>query len=123
QEQAILSTSNSLESGSDFQWRNTGEHHAFNPKTIHTLQWATRRGDYGLYRQYAQMANEERIGFLRNLLTFDKAIKKIPLEEVESVESIVKRFNTGAMSYCSLSQEAHETLAIAMNRIGGKSNS
>ena len=108
---------------SDFQWRSTGEHHAFNPKTIHTLQWATRKGDYGLYRQYAEMANEERIGFLRNLLTFKKDIKRIPLEEVESVDSIVKRFKTGAMSFGSLSKEAHETLAIAMNRIGGKSNS
>ncbi|WP_427138725.1 glutamate synthase large subunit [Psychrobacillus psychrodurans] len=122
-EQAVIASDKSLESGSDFQWRSTGEHHAFNPKTIHTLQWATRRGDYGLYRQYAEMANEERIGFLRNLFTFDKGIKSIPLEEVESVDNIVKRFKTGAMSYGSLSQEAHETLAIAMNRIGGKSNS
>ncbi|GGA26383.1 glutamate synthase large subunit [Psychrobacillus lasiicapitis] len=113
----------SLESGSDFQWRSTGEHHAFNPKTIHTLQWATRRGDYGLYRQYAEMANEERIGFLRNLLTFKKDATRIPLDQVESVDSIVKRFKTGAMSFGSLSKEAHETLAIAMNRIGGKSNS
>jgi glutamate synthase (NADPH/NADH) large chain len=121
--QAIESTLDSLESGSDFQWRSTGEHHAFNPKTIHTLQWATRKGDYGLYRLYAEMANEERIGFLRNLMTFKKDVKKIPLEEVESVDSIVKRFKTGAMSYGSLSQEAHETLAIAMNRLGGKSNS
>lgn len=121
--QAVASAVDSLDSGSDFQWRSNGEHHAFNPKTIHTLQWATRRGDYGLYRQYAEMANEERIGFLRNLLTFKKDIKRIPLEEVESVDSIVKRFKTGAMSYGSLSQEAHETLAIAMNRLGGKSNS
>ncbi len=120
---AIESTVDALDSGSDFQWRSTGEHHAFNPKTIHTLQWATRRGDYGLYRQYAEMANEERIGFLRNLLTFKKGTKKITLDEVESVDSIVKRFKTGAMSFGSLSQEAHETLAIAMNRLGGKSNS
>lgn len=120
---AVDSTGASLDSGSDFQWRSTGEHHAFNPKTIHTLQWATRKGDYGLYRQYAEMANEERIGFLRNLLTFKKDVKCIPLEEVESVDSIVKRFKTGAMSFGSLSKEAHETLAIAMNRLGGKSNS
>lgn len=120
---AVESTVDALDSGSDFQWRSTGEHHAFNPKTIHTLQWATRRGDYGLYRQYAEMANEERIGFLRNLLTFKKGTKKITLDEVESVDSIVKRFKTGAMSFGSLSQEAHETLAIAMNRLGGKSNS
>lgn len=122
-EHAVLSIKDSLDSGSDFQWRSTGEHHAFNPKTIHTLQWATRKADYGLYRQYAEMANEERIGFLRNLLTFKKESKRIPLEEVESVDSIAKRFKTGAMSYGSLSKEAHETLAIAMNRLGGKSNS
>ncbi|MFB5086756.1 glutamate synthase large subunit [Psychrobacillus sp. PGGUH221] len=121
--QAIDSTQVSLESGSDFQWRSTGEHHAFNPKTIHTLQWATRKGDYGLYRQYAEMANEERIGFLRNSFTFKPKNKRIRLDEVESVDSIVKRFKTGAMSFGSLSQEAHETLAIAMNRLGGKSNS
>lgn len=120
---AVDSAKDSLESGSDFQWRSTGEHHAFNPKTIHTLQWATRKGDYGLYRQFAEMANEERIGFLRNLLTFKKDSKRIPLDQVESVDSIVKRFKTGAMSFGSLSKEAHETLAIAMNRLGGKSNS
>ncbi|WPK10397.1 glutamate synthase large subunit [Lysinibacillus louembei] len=112
-----------LDSGSDFQWRANGEHHAFNPKTIHTLQWATRKNDYGLYRMYAEMANEERIGFLRNLFDFKKAEKRLPLEEVESVESIVKRFKSGAMSFGSLSKEAHETLAIAMNRLGARSNS
>lgn len=111
-----------LESGSDFQWRKTGEHHAFNPKTIHTLQWACRRGDYNLFKQYSEAANEERINFLRNLFTFRKT-NPIPIEEVESADTIVKRFKTGAMSFGSLSQEAHESLAIAMNRIGGKSNS
>ncbi|WP_099156868.1 glutamate synthase large subunit [Virgibacillus ndiopensis] len=111
-----------LDSGSDFQWRKTGEHHAFNPKTIHTLQWACRRGDYDLFKQYSKAANEERINFLRNLFTF-KETTPIAIEEVESVESIVKRFKTGAMSFGSLSKEAHESLAIAMNRIGGKSNS
>ncbi|MCP3740980.1 glutamate synthase large subunit [Rossellomorea sp. BNER] len=112
-----------LESGSDFQWRKTGEHHAFNPKTIHTLQWACRKGDYGLYKQYSHLANEERIGFLRNLFSFDETRQALPVEEVESVDSIVKRFKTGAMSFGSLSKEAHEALAIAMNRLGGKSNS
>ncbi len=112
-----------LDSGSDFQWRADGEHHAFNPKTIHTLQWATRKNDYGLYRMYAEMANEERIGFLRNLFEFQKANRKLELDEVESVDSIVKRFKSGAMSFGSLSQEAHETLAIAMNRLGARSNS
>ncbi|MGE7879313.1 glutamate synthase large subunit [Peribacillus muralis] len=113
----------SLESGSDFQWRKTGEHHAFNPKTIHTLQWACRKGDYQLFKQYSNLANEERLGFLRNLFSFDQNRQSISIDEVESVESIVTRFKTGAMSFGSLSQEAHETLAIAMNRLGGKSNS
>ncbi|WP_110926247.1 glutamate synthase large subunit [Bacillus massiliglaciei] len=112
-----------LDSGSDFQWRKTGEHHAFNPKTIHTLQWACRKGDYALYKQYSHAANEERIGFLRNLFSFDESRKPISIDEVESADSIVKRFKSGAMSFGSLSQEAHETLAIAMNRLGAKSNS
>lgn len=111
-----------LESGSQFQWRAHGEHHAFNPKTIHTLQWAARKNDIGLYRMFSEMANEERLGFLRNLFSF-KATKAIALEEVEPIESIVKRFKSGAMSFGSLSQEAHETLAIAMNRLGARSNS
>ncbi|AWE08462.1 glutamate synthase large subunit [Lysinibacillus sp. 2017] len=120
---AIASISAELQSGSDFQWRADGEHHAFNPKTIHTLQWATRKNDYGLYRMYAEMANEERIGFLRNLFEFKKAERRLPMEEIESVDSIVKRFKTGAMSFGSLSKEAHETLAIAMNKLGARSNS
>ncbi|QII49260.1 glutamate synthase large subunit [Bacillus paralicheniformis] len=115
--------SETLDSGSDFQWRKGGEHHAFNPKTIHTLQWACRKGDYSLFKQYSQAADEERIGFLRNLFSFDENRKPLPLEEVESAESIVRRFKTGAMSFGSLSKEAHEALAIAMNRLGGKSNS
>ena len=119
---ALKSKSELLESGSEFQWRADGEHHAFNPKTIHTLQTATRRNDYGLYRMYAEMANEERIGFLRNMFDF-KPTQSIPIEDVESVESIFKRFKSGAMSFGSISKEAHETLAIAMNRIGGRSNS
>lgn len=119
---AIDSGDKGLPPGSEYQWRANGEHHAFNPKTIHTLQWATRKNDFGLFHQYSEMANEERLGFLRNLLTFKKT-NSIPLEEVESAESIVKRFKTGAMSFGSISQEAHESLAIAMNRIGGKSNS
>lgn len=115
--------SNSLPSGSEYQWRANGEHHAFNPKTIHTLQWATRKNDIGLYHQYAEMANEERIGFLRNLLDFKLENPAVPLEEVESAESIVQRFKTGAMSFGSISKEAHEALAVAMNRLGGRSNS
>ncbi|MFC2947020.1 glutamate synthase large subunit [Virgibacillus sediminis] len=112
-----------LDSGSDFQWRKTGEHHAFNPTTIHKLQWACRRGDYDLFKEYSKAANEERLSFLRNLFSFRKKEQALPLEEVESADSIVKRFKTGAMSFGSLSQEAHEALAVAMNRIGGKSNS
>lgn len=112
-----------LESGSQYQWRANGEHHAFHPKTIHTLQWATRKNDIGLYRQYAEMANEERIGFLRNLFDIHSERKAVPLDEVEPVSRIVRRFKTGAMSFGSISKEAHETLAIAMNRLGGKSNS
>lgn len=111
-----------LDTGSDFQWRKTGEHHAFNPKTIHTLQWACRKNDYALFKEYSKAANEERLNFLRNLFSFDST-KSLPIEEVESVDSIVKRFKTGAMSFGSLSQEAHEALAIAMNRLGGRSNS
>ncbi|WP_409300613.1 glutamate synthase large subunit [Peribacillus sp. SCS-155] len=116
------SVDETLEPGSDFQWRKTGEHHAFNPKTIHTLQWASRKGDYQLYKQYSLMANEERIGFLRNLFEFNPS-SSVPIDEVEPVESIVRRFKSGAMSFGSLSKEAHETLAIAMNRLGAKSNS
>ncbi|GAA5415245.1 glutamate synthase [NADPH] large chain [Paraliobacillus ryukyuensis] len=112
----------SLEPGSDFQWRKTGEHHAFNPLTIHKLQWAARRGDYQLYKEFSQASDKERLGNLRHLFEF-KTTDSISIDEVESVDSIVTRFKTGAMSFGSLSQEAHEALAIAMNRLGGKSNS
>ncbi|MCQ6278628.1 glutamate synthase large subunit [Bacillus sp. EB600] len=116
-------TDKTLDSGSNFQWRSDGEHHAFNPGTIHTLQWACRNGDYELFKKYSNLANEERLGFLRNLFTFNGSRPSVPLDEVESVDSIVRRFKTGAMSFGSISKEAHETLAIAMNRLGGKSNS
>jgi len=122
-QQAYTSENNILETGSDFQWRKDGEHHAFNPTTIHMLQWATRNGDYELFKKYSDAANEERLGFLRNLLSFNQTRKPVPIEEVESVDSIVRRFKSGAMSFGSISQEAHEALAIAMNRLGGKSNS
>ncbi|UOQ47704.1 glutamate synthase large subunit [Gracilibacillus caseinilyticus] len=112
----------SLEPGSDFQWRKVGEHHAFNPTTIYTLQWACRRGDYSLFKKFSKAANDGNIGSLRHLFSF-KQSNAIPIEEVESIESIFKRFKTGAMSFGSISKEAHEALAIAMNRIGGKSNS
>lgn len=112
-----------LDSGSSMQWRKGGERHAYNPLTLHKLQWASRRNDYTLYKEYAEALNEEHIGFIRNLFDFKKNSSPIPIETVEPVESIVKRFKTGAMSFGSISAEAHETLAIAMNRIGGKSNS
>ncbi|WP_141433606.1 glutamate synthase large subunit [Bacillus sp. 03113] len=118
-----FSIDQTLDSGSEFQWRKDGEHHAFNPTTIHTLQWACRKNDYQLFKKYTDSANEERISFLRNLFSFNQSQKSISIDEVESIESIIKRFKTGAMSFGSISQEAHEALAIAMNRLGGKSNS
>ncbi|GGE15209.1 glutamate synthase [NADPH] large chain [Marinithermofilum abyssi] len=111
-----------LEPGSDFQWRRNGETHTFNPKTIHTLQQACRRGDYEQFKTYSRMVDEENLAYLRGLLDFEQR-EPVPIDEVEPVESIVRRFKTGAMSYGALSQEAHEALAIAMNRLGGKSNS
>ena len=103
--------------------RSQGEHHRYNPRTIHMLQCATREGDYEKFKQYTEMVNEEDTGYLRNLLEFVCSRESIPLEEVESEERIVTRFKTGAMSYGSISEEAHETLAVAMNRLHGKSNS
>jgi glutamate synthase (ferredoxin) len=112
-----------LEVGGEWQWRKDGEHHLFNPQTIHLLQKATRSGNYQIFQEYARLVNDQstRLGTLRGLLNF-KPGDPVPLEEVESVESICRRFKTGAMSYGSISQEAHEALAIAMNRIGGRSN-
>jgi len=114
-----------LDSGGDYQWRKDGEDHLFNPKTIHTLQMATRANDYQLYKKYSALVQGEyeEIRTLRSLLDFKFDQPPVPLEEVEPVESIFKRFKTGAMSFGSISKEAHESLAIAMNRIGGKSNS
>lgn len=112
-----------LDSGSEYQWRKNGEYHRYNPNTIHTLQWACRNGDYQLFKQYSKTTNEEKAGFLRNLFSFNKTRESVSIEEVESVDSIVRRFKSGAMSFGSLSKEAHEALAIAMNRLGGKSNS
>jgi glutamate synthase domain-containing protein 2/glutamate synthase domain-containing protein 1/glutamate synthase domain-containing protein 3 len=112
-----------LETGGMYQWRADGEHHLFNPESIHRLQKAVRTGSYATYKSYAKLIDEQSktLATLRGLLEFAPS-EPVPLEEVEPVESIVKRFKTGAMSYGSISQEAHETLAIAMNRIGGKSN-
>ncbi len=113
-----------LKSGGEYQWRDDGEYHLYNPQTIYLLQRACRENDYALYKEYSRLIYEQftQPATLRGLLDFRFASQPVPLEEVESVESICKRFKTGAMSYGSISQEAHETLAIAMNRIGGKSN-
>ena len=112
-----------LDAGGQYQWREDGEYHLFNPQTIHKLQAAVRTNNYKVFKEYSGLVNEQNrnLATLRGLLDFKK-VKPVPLESVESVESIMKRFKTGAMSYGSISQEAHETLAIAMNRIGGKSN-
>jgi glutamate synthase (ferredoxin) len=113
-----------LDSGGVYQWRSDGEFHLFNPETIHLLQKAVRTGSYEVYKQYAKKINDqsENLSTLRGLMKFRGTRVAVPLEEVEPIEAIMKRFKTGAMSYGSISQEAHETLAIAMNRIGGKSN-
>lgn len=114
----------SYESGSHYQWRNGGEQHMLNPETIVKLQQACKTGDYKLFKEFSKQlrgsafANQN----LRSMLTFTPQRLPVNIDEVESVESICHRFKTGAMSYGSLSQEAHECLAIAMNRIGGKSN-
>jgi glutamate synthase domain-containing protein 2/glutamate synthase domain-containing protein 1/glutamate synthase domain-containing protein 3 len=112
-----------LEAGGMYQWRAGGEHHLFNPESIHRLQKAVRTGSYATYQSYAKLIDEQSktLATLRGLLEFAPS-EPVPLQEVEPVESILRRFKSGAMSYGSISQEAHETLAIAMNRIGGKSN-
>jgi glutamate synthase (ferredoxin) len=113
-----------LEVGGYFQNLDDGEEHMYNPETVYMLQKACREGNYNLFNQYTEKITEEKIYTLRNLLDFDFNFKEaIPIEEVESVDSIVKKFKTGAMSYGSISKEAHECLAIAMNRLGGRSNS
>jgi glutamate synthase (ferredoxin) len=112
-----------LPSGGQYQWRSGGEAHLFTPESIHRLQKAVRTTNYAAFKDYSKIVNEQgkALCTLRSLLEF-KTSTAIPLEEVESLELIMKRFKTGAMSYGSISSEAHETLAIAMNRIGGKSN-
>lgn len=112
-----------LDSPGRHKARSGAEEHLYNPATIHMLQESTRRGDYDMFKQYTAMVDDEnKIRNLRGLMEFVYPKKAIPLEEVESVEQIVTRFKTGAMSYGSISKEAHETLAIAMNRLHGKSN-
>src|SRR4029079_18990010 len=112
-----------LDVGGQYQWRRRGEHHMYNPNTIAQLQDSVRKGNFRLFKEYTAAANDEsrRLCTIRGLLKF-KPGTPIPIEEVEPVASIVKRFKTGAMSLGSISREAHENLAIAMNRLGGKSN-
>jgi glutamate synthase (ferredoxin) len=107
-----------------YQYRKDGELHLFNPRTIHLLQKAARNNDYKTFKEYTRLIDDqsERLATLRGLMRLKYADQPIPIEEVEPVDEIVKRFKTGAMSYGSISKEAHEALAIAMNRIGGKSN-
>ncbi|SVB45070.1 uncharacterized protein METZ01_LOCUS197924, partial [marine metagenome] len=114
-----------LDVGGYYQWRREGEYHMFNPETIALLQMASRTGDFNKFREYTELIDnqEKDLATLRGLMGFKQVQDSIPIGEVEPAEEIVKRFATGAMSYGSISREAHETLAIAMNRIGGKSNS
>ncbi|MDZ7675611.1 MAG: glutamate synthase large subunit [Acidimicrobiales bacterium] len=111
--------------GGEYQWRREGEYHLFNPETVYKLQHATRTGKYELFKEYTDRVNEQSrtLATLRGLFEFKEGEREpIPIEEVEPASEIVKRFSTGAMSYGSIGEEAHSTLAIAMNRIGAKSN-
>ena len=113
-----------LNTGGEYQWRRDGSPHLFNPETVFRLQHATRTRRYDVFREYTQLVDDqaEQLMTLRGLFALSSARTPVPIDEVESVASIVKRFSTGAMSYGSISKEAHETLAIAMNRLGAKSN-
>jgi glutamate synthase domain-containing protein 2/glutamate synthase domain-containing protein 1/glutamate synthase domain-containing protein 3 len=113
-----------LDIGGQYQYRKEGEYHLFNPETVHKLQYAVRSNNYKVFKEYSKLVNDQsrRLCTLRGLFELKFAAQPIPIEEVEPVEEILKRFKSGAMSYGSISKEAHETLAIAMNRIGGKSN-
>jgi glutamate synthase (ferredoxin) len=113
-----------LDAGGQYQWRKDGEAHLFTPESIHKLQRAVRSDDYKVFKEYSKLIDDQsrRLCTLRGLFDIKFDRPPVPLDEVEPVESIMRRFKSGAMSYGSISQEAHETLAIAMNRIGGKSN-
>ena len=117
-----LTTDLTLDSVGAHKMRSQGEEHKYNPQTISLLQQATWTGSYDLFKEYTKKVDEENHGNLRGLMDFKYAKEPVPMEEVESVDEIVKHFKTGAMSYGSISQEAHETLAIAMNHLHGKSN-
>ncbi|HEV8186694.1 MAG TPA: glutamate synthase large subunit [Pyrinomonadaceae bacterium] len=111
-----------LESGGHYQYRKDGEPHLFNPFTVHKLQAACRTGSYATFKEYSELVNNKSLCTLRGLMKFRPTRLPVSIDEVEPAEAIVKRFKTGAMSYGSISKEAHESIAIAMNRIGGKSN-
>jgi glutamate synthase (ferredoxin) len=113
-----------LEVGGQYQWRRDGEHHLFNPETVHKLQLACRTNNYKTFKEYSRLVDDQsqRLCTLRGLFDLKLLPQPIPLDDVEPVDAIVQRFKTGAMSYGSISREAHEALAIAMNRVGGKSN-
>ncbi|MHB8439154.1 MAG: glutamate synthase central domain-containing protein, partial [Acidimicrobiales bacterium] len=113
-----------LEVGGEYQWRREGEYHLFNPKTVFKLQHATRAKRYDVFKEYTRLVDDQarQLATLRGLMQFATGQTPVPIDEVEPVSSVVRRFSTGAMSYGSISAEAHETLAIAMNRLGGKSN-
>ncbi len=127
-DRATLLAHRTLDQGGEYQWRREGEYHLFNPDTVFKLQHATRAGRYDIFKEYTKMVNDQsaRLATLRGLFRFKSADElgraSISIDEVEPVETILKRFSTGAMSYGSISAEAHENLAIAMNRIGAKSN-
>ncbi len=117
-----LNTDLTLDSVGAHKMRSQGEEHRYNPKTIHLLWQSAKCGDYRMFKEYTSLVDQESHGNLRGLLELKYADVPLPIEEVESVEDIVKRFKTGAMSYGSISKEAHETLAVAMNHLHGKSN-
>ena len=115
-----------LEVGGEYQWRREGEYHLFNPDTVFKLQHSTRTGQYSIFKEYSRLIDDqsEQMASLRGLMKFKTGVRPaVPIAEVEPAAEIVKRFSTGAMSYGSISAEAHETLAIAMNRLGARSNS
>ncbi|MFT4298661.1 MAG: glutamate synthase large subunit [Aeromicrobium sp.] len=120
----IVGATRELEIGGEYQWRREGPEHLFNPETVFRLQHSTRTGRYDIFKQYTQAVDDqsEKLMTLRGLFQFKSDRGPVPIDEVEPVSEIVKRFSTGAMSYGSISAEAHETLAIAMNRLGAKSN-
>jgi glutamate synthase domain-containing protein 2/glutamate synthase domain-containing protein 1/glutamate synthase domain-containing protein 3 len=122
--QSLSNLDDELEAGGQYQWRRRGEYHMYNPDSVAKLQHAVRTGNYRVFKEYSQLVDEHsrNLATLRSLLKFKPTCSPVALEEVEPASEIVKRFKTGAMSFGSISKEAHENLAIAMNRIGGKSN-